>query len=54
MPFSTLELVHEAHASDGTVKALFRTHDGRAIEAVLMRYREAAARSACPRSPAAR
>src|SRR5947207_10963960 len=38
VPFSTLELVDEAHASDGTVKALFRTHDGHPVEAVLMRY----------------
>ena len=34
VPFSTLELIREAHASDGTVKALFHTHDGRAVEAV--------------------
>ncbi|HEX8104677.1 MAG TPA: 23S rRNA (adenine(2503)-C(2))-methyltransferase RlmN [Solirubrobacteraceae bacterium] len=40
VPFSTLHLRREAHASDGTVKALFETHDGRAIEAVLMRYRD--------------
>ena len=40
VPFSTLELVREAHASDGTVKALFHTQDGRAVEAVLMRYRD--------------
>jgi 23S rRNA (adenine2503-C2)-methyltransferase len=46
VPFSTLELVREAHASDGTVKALFRTHDGRAVEAVLMRYRDGR-RSVC-------
>jgi 23S rRNA (adenine2503-C2)-methyltransferase len=38
VPFSTLELDREAHAKDGTVKALFRTHDGRPVEAVLMRY----------------
>ncbi len=38
VPFSSLELVSQAHASDGTVKALFETHDGRAVEAVLMRY----------------
>ncbi len=37
VPFSTLTLIREAHASDGTVKALFHTHDGRAVEAVLMR-----------------
>src|SRR5262245_49367508 len=39
VPFSSLTLEHEAHARDGTVKALFRTHDGRPVEAVLMRYR---------------
>jgi 23S rRNA (adenine2503-C2)-methyltransferase len=39
VPLSTLELEHEAHARDGTVKALFRTRrDGRPVEAVLMRY----------------
>jgi 23S rRNA (adenine2503-C2)-methyltransferase len=37
VPFSSLELVREARASDGTVKALFHTGDGRAVEAVLMR-----------------
>jgi 23S rRNA (adenine2503-C2)-methyltransferase len=46
VPFSTLELVREAHASDGTQKALFHTHDGRAVEAVLMRYRDGR-RSVC-------
>jgi 23S rRNA (adenine2503-C2)-methyltransferase len=40
VPFSTLELEREAHARDGTVKALFRTHDGRPVEAVLMRYKD--------------
>jgi 23S rRNA (adenine2503-C2)-methyltransferase len=40
VPFSSLTLEHEAHARDGTVKALFRTHDGRPVEAVLMRYRD--------------
>ncbi|MEA2127338.1 MAG: rRNA (adenine2503-C2)-methyltransferase [Solirubrobacteraceae bacterium] len=38
VPFSTLTLSEEAHAKDGTVKALLHTHDGRAVEAVLMRY----------------
>jgi 23S rRNA (adenine2503-C2)-methyltransferase len=38
LPFSSLELQHEAHASDGTIKALFTSYDGRAVEAVLMRY----------------
>jgi len=46
VPFSSLALVDEAHAADGTVKALFRTHDGRAVEAVLMRYRDGR-RSVC-------
>ena len=46
VPFSTLTLVREARASDGTVKALFHTHDGRAVEAVLMRYRDGR-RSVC-------
>jgi 23S rRNA (adenine2503-C2)-methyltransferase len=38
VPLSSLTLEHEAHASDGTVKALFSTADGRPLEAVLMRY----------------
>jgi 23S rRNA (adenine2503-C2)-methyltransferase len=46
VPFSSLELVREAHAADGTVKALFHTVDGRAVEAVLMRYRDGR-RSVC-------
>jgi 23S rRNA (adenine2503-C2)-methyltransferase len=46
VPFSTLTLEHEAHARDGTVKALFRTADGRPVEAVLMRYRDGR-RSVC-------
>jgi len=46
VPFSTLTLAHEAHARDGTVKALFHTHDGRPVEAVLMRYRDGR-RSVC-------
>jgi 23S rRNA (adenine2503-C2)-methyltransferase len=40
LPFSTLSLEHEARARDGTVKALFRTHDGRPVEGVMMRYRD--------------
>jgi 23S rRNA (adenine2503-C2)-methyltransferase len=40
LPFSSLALREEAQASDGTVKALFATTDGRALEAVLMRYRD--------------
>jgi len=46
VPFSSLTLAHEAHAADGTVKALFHTHDGRPVEAVLMRYRDGR-RSVC-------
>ena len=46
VPFSTLALEDEAHSRDGTVKALFRTHDGRPVEAVLMRYRDGR-RSVC-------
>ena len=45
-PFSTLALAHEARSSDGTVKALFHTHDGHPVEAVLMRYRDGR-RSVC-------
>src|SRR5437868_14744284 len=54
VPFSTLELEREAHARDGTVKALFSTHDGRPVEAVLMRYRDGrrslclSSQSGCP------
>jgi 23S rRNA (adenine2503-C2)-methyltransferase len=54
VPFSTLELVDEAHAKDGTVKALLHTRDGRAVEAVLMRYRDGrrslclSSQSGCP------
>jgi 23S rRNA (adenine2503-C2)-methyltransferase len=46
VPFSSLEPVREAHAADGTVKALFHTRDGRPVEAVLMRYRDGR-RSVC-------
>jgi 23S rRNA (adenine2503-C2)-methyltransferase len=46
VPFSSLTVEHEAHARDGTVKALFRTHDGHPVEAVLMRYRDGR-RSVC-------
>jgi 23S rRNA (adenine2503-C2)-methyltransferase len=54
VPFSSLTLEREAHARDGTVKALFSTHDGRAVEAVLMRYRDGrrslclSSQSGCP------
>ena len=40
VPLSTLTVEREATARDGTEKALFRTADGRAIEGVLMRYRD--------------
>jgi 23S rRNA (adenine2503-C2)-methyltransferase len=46
VPFSTLELVHEARSADGTVKALFHTSEGHPVEAVLMRYRDGR-RSVC-------
>src|SRR5205814_1425854 len=54
LPFSTLELVDEALSRDGTEKALFRTADGRPVEAVLMRYRDGrlslclSSQSGCP------
>ncbi len=54
LPFSSLILQQEARASDGTVKALFATADGRALEAVLMRYRDGrrsiclSSQSGCP------
>jgi 23S rRNA (adenine2503-C2)-methyltransferase len=54
VPFSTLTVEREAHASDGTVKALFRTPDGRPVEAVLMVYRDGrrsiclSSQSGCP------
>jgi 23S rRNA (adenine2503-C2)-methyltransferase len=54
VPFSTLELERQAEARDGTVKALFRTADGRPVEAVLMRYRDGrrsicvSSQSGCP------
>ncbi|CAN5531253.1 23S rRNA (adenine(2503)-C(2))-methyltransferase RlmN [soil metagenome] len=52
--FSTLTAVDEAHSRDGTVKTLFHTHDGRPVEAVLMRYRDGrrslclSSQSGCP------
>jgi 23S rRNA (adenine2503-C2)-methyltransferase len=54
LPFSSLVLRNEARASDGTVKALFATADGRPLEAVLMRYRDGrqsicvSSQSGCP------
>jgi 23S rRNA (adenine2503-C2)-methyltransferase len=46
VPFSTLTAEREALATDGTLKTLFRTHDGHPLEAVLMRYRDGR-RSVC-------
>src|SRR4051812_44436980 len=54
VPFSTLAIKGEERASDGTVKTLFRTHDGHPVEAVLMRYRDGrrsiclSSQSGCP------
>ncbi len=54
VPFSTLEVVTEREARDGTVKMLFHTHDGHPVEAVLMRYRDGrrslclSSQSGCP------
>jgi 23S rRNA (adenine2503-C2)-methyltransferase len=53
-PFSSLEVEREARAADGTEKTLFRTRDGRPLEAVLMRYRDGrrslclSSQSGCP------
>ena len=46
VPFSTLAPETEQRSRDGTVKTLFRTHDGHPVEAVLMRYRDGR-RSVC-------
>jgi 23S rRNA (adenine2503-C2)-methyltransferase len=54
VPFSSLTVRDEAHASDGTVKALMDTADGRPLEAVMMRYRDGrrslclSSQSGCP------
>jgi len=54
VPFSSLDVVTHAESRDGTVKSLFRTHDGHAVEAVLMRYRDGrrsicvSSQSGCP------
>jgi 23S rRNA (adenine2503-C2)-methyltransferase len=54
VPFSTLEVVHQAESRDGTVKTLFHTADGKSVEAVLMRYRDGrrsicvSSQSGCP------
>ena len=54
VPFSSLRLVREALARDGTAKALFHTTDERPVETVLMRYRDGrrslclSSQSGCP------
>jgi 23S rRNA (adenine2503-C2)-methyltransferase len=54
VPFSTLTVEHQAQSSDGTIKALMRTADGRPLESVLMRYRDGrrslcvSSQSGCP------
>ncbi len=54
VPFSSLSVEREAHAQDGTIKVLFRTADGRPVEAVLMVYRDGrrsiclSSQSGCP------
>ena len=54
VPFSSLAVVEEAHARDGTIKVLLHTADGRPIEAVLMVYRDGrrslcvSSQSGCP------
>jgi 23S rRNA (adenine2503-C2)-methyltransferase len=46
LPISSLALLREARSADGTIKALFETPDRRAVEAVLMSYRDGR-RSVC-------
>jgi 23S rRNA (adenine2503-C2)-methyltransferase len=54
VPYTTLTAEQEQKADDGTVKTLFRTHDGHPVEAVLMRYRDGrrslclSSQSGCP------
>jgi 23S rRNA (adenine2503-C2)-methyltransferase len=54
LPLSTLTLAEQALSADGTAKALFRTHDGRPLETVLMRFRDGrrslclSSQSGCP------
>jgi 23S rRNA (adenine2503-C2)-methyltransferase len=54
VPFSSLEVAADAESRDGTIKTLFRTHDGHPVEAVLMRYRDGrrsicvSSQSGCP------
>jgi 23S rRNA (adenine2503-C2)-methyltransferase len=51
---STLTVIRQDEARDGTVKTLFHTHDGHPVEAVLMRYRDGrrsicvSSQSGCP------
>jgi len=54
VPFTTLSVETEAQSKDGTLKVLFRTHDGHPVEAVLMRFRDGrrticvSSQSGCP------
>ncbi len=54
LPYSTLAVEDQAHSRDGTIKALFRTGDGRPVEGVLMSYRDGrrslclSSQSGCP------
>ena len=54
VPFSTLAVETQRESTDGTIKTLFRTHDGHPVEAVLMRYRDGrrslclSSQSGCP------
>ena len=54
VPFSTLEVVAQRESKDGTMKVLFRTHEGHPVESVLMRYRDGrrslclSSQSGCP------
>jgi 23S rRNA (adenine2503-C2)-methyltransferase len=54
VPFSSLSVERTAKSDDGTEKALFATADARAVEAVVMRYRDGrrslclSSQSGCP------
>jgi 23S rRNA (adenine2503-C2)-methyltransferase len=54
VPLSSLTIATESTSDDGTRKALFRTHDERSLEAVLMRFRDGrrsicvSSQSGCP------
>ena len=54
VPFSSLEVVSERLARDGTLKVLFQTSDGHPVEAVLMRYRDGRRSPSGCRSPRSR